>query len=85
MKEVLIYTTDYCPYCTRIKAFFEKKGVPFREIDLSNDQEGREALTAKTKLRTVPQVFIGETFIGGHDDTVAMDKRGELMPLICRE
>lgn len=85
MKEVVIYTTDYCPYCTKIKTFFKNKGVPFREIDLSNDQEAREALTAKTKLRTVPQVFVGETFVGGHDDTVAMDKRGELMPLIGME
>ncbi len=85
MKEVVIYSTDYCPYCTKIKAFFKNKGVPYREIDLTNDTDAREALTAKTKLRTVPQVFIGETFIGGHDDTVAMDKRGELMPLIGQE
>ncbi len=85
MKEVVIYTTDYCPYCTKIKTFFKNKGVPYKEIDLSTDQEAREALTQKTKLRTVPQVFIGETFIGGHDDTVAMDKRGELMALIGKE
>jgi glutaredoxin 3 len=85
MKEVVIYTTDYCPYCTKIKAFFKNKGVPFREIDLSNDQRAREDLTARTRLRTVPQVFVGETFIGGHDDTVAMDQRGELMPLIGKE
>jgi len=85
MKEVIIYTTDYCPYCTKIKNFFKNKGVSFREVDLSNDTEAREALTAKTNLRTVPQIFVGETFVGGHDDTVAMDKRGELMELIGKE
>jgi glutaredoxin 3 len=82
MKEIIIYTTDYCPYCNKIKSFFKNKGLEFKEIDVTNDDEARVALTNKTGLRTVPQVFVGDTFIGGHDDTVAMDKEGKLMPLI---
>jgi glutaredoxin 3 len=82
MKKVTIYTSDYCPYCTRVKAFFDGKGVAYEEIDLSKDPERRTALVAQTKMRTVPQVFIGDTFIGGCDDTLAMESRGELDALL---
>jgi glutaredoxin 3 len=84
MQKVTIYTTDYCPYCTKVKNFFDKKGISYEEIDLSKDPERRSALVAQTKLRTVPQVFIGDTFVGGCDDTIAMDARGELMGLLER-
>jgi glutaredoxin 3 len=85
MQQVKIYTTDYCPYCNKVKAFFDKKSVPYEEVDITNDPVMRATLVEKTKLRTVPQVFIGDTFVGGHDDTVALDAKGELMPLLLKE
>ena len=80
---VTIYTTPYCPYCIRAKQLLEHKQVLFTEVDLSREPaQVRTELTAKTRHRTVPQIFIGATHVGGCDDLMALDSRGGLLPLL---
>lgn len=68
MKPVIVYTTDYCPYCRRAKNLLTKKNIPFQEIDLTRDDTKRKELEAKTGWMTVPMIFIGDKFIGGSDE-----------------
>jgi len=77
--EVTLYTTDYCPYCYRAKNVLNKRGIPFKEIDVSGDHEKRAWLVKVTGRRTVPQIFIGGDPIGGSDELVALDRAGELV------
>jgi glutaredoxin 3 len=83
MPEILIYTTNYCGYCRAAKSFFKDKGVEYKEIDLSNDYTGRQALAEQTGRSTVPQIFIGTTHIGGYDDLRALDRAGKLQLLLA--
>ena len=83
MKPVKLYTTPICPYCVRAKSLLTKKGVSFEEIDVFMDDTARQEMLAKSRgARTVPQIFIGETHIGGFDELYALDKAGELDPLL---
>lgn len=83
MKPVKIYVTDYCAFCDRAKALFQKKGVPFEEIDVSNDDEMRLKLVEMSGgMRTVPQIWVGETHVGGFDNLSALDRSGELDTLL---
>jgi glutaredoxin 3 len=83
MKPILIYTKDYCPYCDKAKAFFQIKSIPYTEIDITHDPEKQqEMLTRAAPRRTVPQIFVGETGIGGYDDMMKMHQESTLMPLI---
>jgi glutaredoxin 3 len=75
---VQIYTTTYCFYCVRAKSLLAKRMIPFEEIDVSNDPEKRAWLVAKTRQKTVPQIFIDGESIGGSDDLAALDRSGEL-------
>lgn len=77
-KTVKIYTTQYCPFCSRAKELFKKKNVPFQEIDLTNDSAIREKLEKQTGWMTVPMIFIGDEFIGGFDDVYALEQKGQL-------
>jgi glutaredoxin 3 len=80
---ILIYKTAFCPYCIAAARFLrEVKKVPFEEIDLTGDDEGRQALMERSGRRTVPQIYIGETHVGGYDDMRALDARGGLNPLL---
>ena len=83
MAEVIIYTTRICPYCVRAKQLFQRKGISYQEIDVSTDQELRLKLVARTKQRTVPQIFIGDTHVGGYDDMMALHRAGKLEPLLA--
>jgi glutaredoxin 3 len=84
MPPVTIYTTRFCPYCTEAKALLRSKSVNFDEIDVSGDAAGRAAMTRKAGGRTsVPQIFIGETHVGGCDDLYALDDAGKLDPLLA--
>lgn len=77
--DIIIYTTSVCPYCIRAKKLLEKKGVPYKEIDVSGDTEKRLTMIEKAGGRsTVPQIFIGTTHVGGCDDLHALDAKGEL-------
>ena len=83
MKKVEIYTTQWCPYCTAAKALLEDKGVAFEEVD-ADSPEVRMAMVARANgRRTVPQIFIGDTHVGGYDDLSALERRGALDPLLA--
>lgn len=82
MSKVEIYTTQWCPYCAAAKDLLADKGVDYDEIDAS-DPEVRAAMIARANgRRTVPQIFIGDTHVGGYDDMAALDRRGGLDPLL---
>lgn len=78
-KKVTVYSTEYCPYCTRAKNLLKSKGIAFEAVDLTNDAEKRAALEKKTGWMSVPLIFIGDEFIGGCDDLHALDAKGELL------
>lgn len=83
MPKITMYTTNYCGYCFRAKALLTRKGVAFHEIDVSNDFDGRQRMTAKANgRRTVPQIFIGEIHVGGSDELHDLERRGRLDPLL---
>lgn len=82
MAQVEIYITDYCPYCTRAKMLLKKKQVPFTEIDVTDDPAKRAWLVDTTGRRTVPQIFINKKPVGGCDDLYALERAGELDPLL---
>lgn len=84
VKPVEIYTTPICPYCLAAKRLLSKKGVPFTEIDVSRDPSLREKMTTRAGgRRTVPQIFIGGTHVGGCDDIHALDHAGKLDPMLA--
>lgn len=83
MKNVTIYTTAWCPYCHRAKALLEKKNVPFSEIDVTTDSKKRDEMEAKAGRHTVPQIWIGETHIGGSDDLHALERAGKLDAMLA--
>ena len=83
MQKVKMYTTPICPYCVRAKSLLSKKGVPYDEIDIFSDNKAREEMLAKSNgMRTVPQIFVGDTHVGGFDELHALDKAGKLDPLL---
>ena len=77
-KQVSVYTTQYCPYCTRVKELLRSKKIEFTEVDLTNDSAKRDELQEKTGWMTVPMIFIGDDFIGGSHDLHALAASGEL-------
>ena len=83
MQAVKMYTTAVCPYCIRAKQILKSKGVEqIEEIRIDSDPQARATMMDKTQRRTVPQIFIGDTHVGGCDDLIALDGRGGLMPLL---
>lgn len=84
MKPVKIYTTEICAYCDRAKALLKSKGAEFEEIDVSHDHEMRMKLVEMTGgRRTVPQIWIGSTYVGGYDDLAALDREGKLESMLA--
>ena len=77
-KKIVVYTTDWCPYCVRAKRLLTAKGWEFEEVNVEGDDEKRAWLRKTTGRSTVPQVFIGDEAVGGFDDIAALDRRGEL-------
>ncbi|MEM6681881.1 MAG: glutaredoxin 3 [Pseudomonadota bacterium] len=81
---VVIYTKMLCPYCSRAKALLKSKGAQFEEIDITMRPKVREEMLAKSGgAYTVPQIFIGDTHVGGSDDLAALDAAGGLDPLLA--
>ena len=81
---VLMYTTAVCPYCIRAKQLLKARGVSeIEEIRIDLDPAQRDEMMQKTKRRTVPQIYIGETHVGGCDDLMALDAAGKLKPLLA--
>ena len=83
MPAVKMYTTAVCPYCIRAKQLLNAKGVAqIEEIRIDTDPDARAHMMEITGRRTVPQIFIGDTHVGGCDDLVALDAKGGLLPLL---
>ena len=83
MQAVKMYTTAVCPYCIRAKQVLKSKGVEqIEEVRIDVDPQARMQMMEATGRRTVPQIFIGDTHVGGYDDMMALDGRGEQMPLL---
>ncbi|WP_159911222.1 glutaredoxin 3 [Pantoea sp. 18069] len=84
MQAVKMYTTAVCPYCIRAKQILKSKGVEqIEEIRIDLDPVARDHMMQTTGRRTVPQIFIGETHVGGCDDLIALDAQGGLQPLLA--
>lgn len=84
MKPVEIYTTQTCPYCIAAKSLLRKKGAAFKEIDVGANPALRVAMTERAGgKRSVPQIFIGGTHVGGCDDLHALDDAGKLDPMLA--
>lgn len=83
-KNVTMYSTGACPYCTQAERLLASKGVT--EIDkvrIDQDPARRDEMVARTGRRTVPQIYIGDTHVGGYDDLAALDRAGKLAPLLA--
>jgi len=84
MKPVRIYTTPICPYCVRAKTLLKKKGAEIEEVDVLMDEAARREMEDKSGgARSVPQIFIGDTYVGGCDELYALEKDGKLDPLLA--
>ncbi len=84
MARVLMYSTAVCPYCVAAKGFLARKGITqIEEIKIDADPKRREEMMTRTGRRTVPQIYIGDTHVGGHDDLVALDRAGKLDALLA--
>jgi len=84
MKPVRMYTTPICPYCVRAKALLKKKGVEPEEIDVFMDSDARSDMEKKSGgARTVPQIFVGDTYVGGCDELYALERSGKLDSLLA--
>ncbi len=82
MAHVTIYTKPYCPYCVRAVALLEQKGVDFTEIEAGFDPEKRQEMMRRSGRTTFPQIFVGDTHIGGCDDMMALEHAGKLDPIL---
>ena len=85
MVDIVIYTKDYCPYCTKAKGLLTRKGVTaITEIDITHDEKLQQEMLARSSgKRTVPQIFIGSTHVGGCDDLYALNDAGKLDALLA--
>lgn len=83
MTPITMYTTAVCPYCVRAKQVLAARGAgPIDEIRIDQDPQAMQQMMQRTGRRTVPQIFIGDTHVGGCDDLLALDARGGLRPLL---
>lgn len=83
MKPVKLYTTTYCGFCRRAKDFFKAQGIAFDEIDVTYDEAMREKLVEMSGgMKTVPQIFIGDTHVGGYTDMMSLHQAGKLNALL---
>ncbi len=83
MAHVTIYTRPFCGYCSRALALLGEKGVEFTEIEAGFDPERRQEMVRRSGRSTFPQIFVGETHIGGCDEMMALDRQGRLDPLLA--
>ncbi|AWW48617.1 glutaredoxin 3 [Polynucleobacter paneuropaeus] len=84
MPQVMMYSTQVCPYCVMAEKLLQKKGVSnLEKVLIDKDPAQREIMMTKTGRRTVPQIYIGDTHVGGYDDLVALDRAGQLDLLLA--
>jgi glutaredoxin 3 len=79
---IVLYLTDWCPYCARARGLLEQKGAKFEVINVDERAGARDEMIARSGRRTVPQIFIGDTHVGGCDDLYALDAAGGLDTLL---
>ena len=83
MSKVVIYSSDFCPFCHRAKSLLSKKGASFKEINIDGEPKARSKMMELSGQRTVPQIWIGETHVGGCDDLYALERSGSLSALLA--
>lgn len=83
MSDVVVYTTEPCSFCKRVKMLLRSRDVEFREINLVDDPAGLQELAQRTGMMSLPQVLVDETLIGGYKETVAADESGRLAELVA--
>jgi glutaredoxin 3 len=81
--KVLMYTTAVCPYCQMAERLLKSKGVEIEKVRVDLEPQRRAEMMEKTGRRTVPQIYVGETHVGGYDDLAALDRAGKLDPLLA--
>lgn len=82
MPRIVVYSSDWCPYCTRAKALLNKKRVAFEEIRVDGQPQLRAEMTKKAGRTSVPQIWINDVHVGGCDDLYALEQAGKLDPLL---
>lgn len=81
-KNVTVYTTDPCSFCSRVKQLLDARGIEYTEINMARDAAGRQELVEKTGMMSFPQVIIGNELVGGFQETLAADQSGRLRELL---
>ncbi|MCZ2723634.1 glutaredoxin 3 [Marinomonas sp. 15G1-11] len=84
MANITIYSSDYCPYCSRAKQLLSMKDAAFNEIKVDGNNKLRQEMMAKSGQRTVPQIWIGDTHVGGCDDLFALERASKLDALLAK-
>lgn len=82
MQKVQIYSMGWCPYCSAAKALLEEKGIAFDDINVATPEERMAMIQRAHGRRTVPQIFIGDTHVGGYVELAALERDGKLSPLL---
>jgi glutaredoxin 3 len=82
MAEIVMYTTAICPYCVAAKNFLKQRGAQWTEVRVDTDFARRQEMMQRSRRTSVPQIFVGDTHVGGFDDMVALDRAGGLAPLL---
>ena len=82
MKKVVFYSADWCPFCMRAKALLYSRGIEYEEINVDRIPGFREKLVEMTGRMTIPQIIVDGEPVGGYDDIAALDRAGELLPLV---
>jgi len=83
MSDVIVYTTERCAFCVRVKMLLNAREIEFEEINLAGDPEGFVELAQKTGMMTLPQVLVGSILVGGYQETAAADQSGMLADLVA--
>lgn len=82
MSAITVFTTDRCSFCVRVKGLLEARGLPFTEINLTRDPQGRTELAARTGMMSFPQVLVGDQLVGGYAETLQAAESGRLDELL---
>lgn len=85
MPKIEIYSSRWCPFCVRAKMLLDSKNVSYTEIDVDAEPQQRALMRERTQRTSVPQIFIGDTHVGGCDDLYALERNGQLDPLLNAE
>jgi glutaredoxin 3 len=83
MSDVVVYTTNACGFCTRVKMLLSAREIDFREINIAGDPDAFVELAKSSGMMTLPQVFVGATFVGGYQETAEADASGRLQELLA--